>query len=176
VRIIEGGNLSSARAFAYPIAVNEDVEYRGTDFSQDVPHTDDVFAVAAGVRLVLKGCNLVNVKVPDGAEIKGGNLSHGVLANTGDATRPQVRLLCECSKCATALAELQDRIAAGTLPKDESGMVDHSAMKAHYTVRRADSAKVTADRTRSANGNAAAMSRFGRTVTSQLQTSLGRGT
>lgn len=172
MRTIDGGNLSSARGFAYPIAVDEDVEYVGTNFSQDLPHTDGVFAVAPGVRLRLVDCNLVNVKVPDGGEIIGGNLLHGILANTGDSARPQVRLLCECAKCCVYRRILN----LGNLPRDDGGRVKHHLLKDVARARRESATDLSDDRTWQAASNAAAMTRFGRTVTAQLQASLGRGT
>jgi hypothetical protein len=120
-------------------------------------------------------CNLVNVKVPDGVLIHGGNLHHGIDAPTGDPARPVVRLLCECEKCCTALAQLQDDIAAGTLPKNERGMVLHHEMKPRYVERRKDGSKVIDDRARAATGNLDALKKYGQDLSPSLMTTLARG-
>lgn len=161
----------------YPIVIDEDTTFVGANFSQENPHTDGIFSVSPGVRLVFdEHCNLLNVTIPDGAEIHGGNLEHGIDAPTGDLARPTIKLLCECEKCCTADAQLAEDIAARTLPQDAQGRILHHEMKARYAARRLSSATVTADRSRSATKNAAVMTRFGRTVTSALRTQLGRGT
>lgn len=98
--IVEGGNFAYTRGVAYPIVVDQDTTFVGANFMQERPHTEGVFDVRPGVVLTLTDCNLVNVTVPDGAVIDGGNGIHGEPTETGDKDRPTVFLLCECEKCA----------------------------------------------------------------------------
>jgi hypothetical protein len=140
--IISGGNFSWTRGVKYPIVISEDTEYRGANFSQEHPHTDGVFAVAPGVvlRFVVDEdgthCNLTNLTVPDGAIIEGGNLSHGTMEETGDPKRPEVRMLCECDKCAPAWAQINEDIEAGELPKNDKGHILHHEMKERIRARK----------------------------------------
>lgn len=162
----------------YPIVLEEDLDIVGANFSQQAPHTPIFdFRAPAGslvlptVRLI--DCNLTNVTVPDGVAIHGGNGLHGVLAATGDAARPTVRLLCECAKCVTFRRVLQD---AENLPRDPQGRILHHLLKDVARARRLDSTALSDDRTWQADSNTAAMQKYGRTVTVALQTSLARGT
>ncbi|HEU4395174.1 MAG TPA: hypothetical protein VFS92_06380 [Planctomycetota bacterium] len=158
----------------YPIAIDEDTTFFGSNFSQQTPHTEGIFSVAPGVRLVFdEDCNLLNVTLPDGAEVHGGNGQHGIDAPTGDAARPTIKLLCECARCCTYRRVLQDTAA---LPRDEKGRILHHLLKDAARARRENSTDLSADRTWQADSNLAAMARFGRTVTTALRTQLGRGT
>lgn len=134
----------------YPLVIDGDTEFRGTNFAQESPHTEIFSVVAAPGSLVnpvlrFVDCNLVNVRVPDGAEIVGGNLAHVVPTETGDKDRPIVSLLHECEKCASAWRELNDAIEAGDLPKDASGRILHHEMKGRYAARREFEGLVEAD-------------------------------
>ena len=130
------------------IRIEEDTEFRGSNFAQPEPHTVVFEIVSAGlvnpvVRFV--ECNLVNVTVPDGAEIVGGNLAQVVPTETGDKDRPTVNLLHECDKCASAVMEIRDAIESKDLPKDEKGRILHHAMKDRFRARRDFEALVEAD-------------------------------
>ena len=92
------GNYSHARGVAYPIQIDKDTIYEDANFAQEAPHTD-IFSVAPGVVITFVNCNLVNVTVPDGAQIHGGNLAQVVPTETGNKDRPTVNLLCVCEKC-----------------------------------------------------------------------------
>ncbi len=106
---------------------------------QDLPEVgaDGVFAVAPGILLRFEDCNLVNVTVPDGVEIAGGNLAH--------ITDFDLGTLCDCDRCATAQQGLAAAIADGTIIKDEDGRILHDQMKALFAVRRLDPAQVAVD-------------------------------
>lgn len=159
-----------------PIVVGEDTLFKNCNFSQPTPHTV-VFDVKPGVAVEFEDCNLVNVTVPDGATVVGGNGRHGVRVATDapNGGKPYTTVLCECQKCCTYLALLRERISAGTLPKDSTGRVLHSDLKDAARARRQDATALAADRTRSASDNAAALAKYGKTVTLALRTSLGRG-
>lgn len=135
MRVVEGGNFAYTRGVAYPIVVSEDTEYRGSNFAQAAPHTT-IFLVAMDVRVRFVECNLVNVTVPDGAEIVGGNLAHIVPTETGNPERPIINLLHECEKCSSAVMELRDGIESSDLPKDETGRILHHALKDRFRARR----------------------------------------
>lgn len=169
------GNFSYTRGVKYPIVVAEDTLFLGCNFAQAAPHTA-IFDVKPGVAVRFEECNLVNVTVPDGVEIVGGNGRHLVSVPLVGQVKPATNLLCECNKCCTYTAELQARLAAGTCPKDATGRVVHSSLKDGARARRLNSTTLSADRTKAANDNAAAMTKYGRTVTAALQTSVGRGT
>ena len=141
----DGGNYSYSRGVSYPIPVTEDTEYRLANFCQQTPHTAGIFDVAPGVLLRLVGCNLVNVSVPDGAEIIGGNLAHVVPTETGNPDRPTINLLHDCSLCASAWREINEGIEFGDLPKDASGVILHNEMKERFRARRDFEALVEAD-------------------------------
>ena len=141
----DGGNYSWSRGVKYPIVIAEDTEFVLANFAQASPHTAGIFDVAPGVLLRLVGCNLVNVSVPDGAEIVGGNLAHVVPTETGDPARPTINLLHDCSLCASAWREINEGIEFGDLPKDASGTILHHEMKERYRARRDFEMLVEAD-------------------------------
>lgn len=176
--LVEGRAYQTWRWPGYPIVIDQDTEFRDCNFAQVTPHTE-IFTVVAGpfvtpvVRFV--DCNLVNVKVPDGAEIEGGNLAQIVRAPTGDANRPETNLLCECLKCCTAVKVLRQAIAARDKGAFDGTRWKHHVLKPRYTEARKDAALVQAARDERAAENLAAMQKFGRTVTLALRSSLKRG-
>ena len=96
MRLIPKGNFSAGRV-PYPIIIAEDTTYLRANFSQPTPHTG-IFAVAPGVRLVFgdpaddsKGCNLVNVTVPEGAETYRCNTGQlNLRVPTGGSVKPPI--------------------------------------------------------------------------------------
>lgn len=167
MRVLRGGNFSHAYndREKYRVAIDggrlvisEDTMFVGSNFSQAQPHTA-AFDVRNGARLVLEDCNLVNVTVPDGAEIHGGNLAHVIPTETGNPARPTVNLLHECGKCASARKELASRIANGTLPKDETGRIRHDSLKGDFRARRAGPSAAD-DLTAHVAENAAALAKW----------------
>lgn len=159
------------RGLSYPIVVSEDTTFEECNFMQQNPHTTGVFSVAPGVRLVLKRCNLINVTVPDEAEVVGGNLAHLVPLSVG-GRRGSVNLLHECDACAAAQRVLRESLLNGTLAKTEQGFVDHDQMKARFRARRL--ALTDGDRTQHAAENDAVASRYSVTIDQQTRTRLGR--
>ena len=155
---VNRGNYAHTRGII-AVAVHEDTHYIGTNFAQAEPHTD-LFLVAPGVTVTFEECNLVNCTVPDGAIIIGGNLSHGTMADTGNPERPQVRLLCECEKCACCRQEMQDCTdgKCGWV-KDEKGRILHHEMKERFRGRR-QGPKKNADGVKHRAENAAALAKW----------------
>lgn len=144
-----------------PIPVTEDTLFKNCNFAQPTPHTV-VFDVKPGVALEFEDCNLINVTVPDGAAIRGGNLAHLVRVETGGATKPFINTLHECEKCAAAVKELREAIEAGDLPKDKNGRILHHAMKERYAARRDFDMLVEADEADLSDENAAALEKWGK--------------
>jgi hypothetical protein len=99
----------------YPLTIDEDTTFENCNFSQEKPHTDGVFKVADGAKVVFVDCTLVNVRIPDGAEIHGGNARH-LIRDEGAG----VNLLCECEKCCSYFGELQDAIAEQAAEREAS--------------------------------------------------------
>lgn len=165
MRVINGGNWSHARGVKYPIVISEDTEYRGSNFAQESPHTE-IFSVEPAADSLVNPtlrfveCNLVNVKVPDGAEIVGGNLAHLVRTATGGAAKPFINLLHECEKCSTAVKEIREAIEGGDLPKDEAGRILHHEMKVRFAARREFEMLVESDVADLSDENAAALEKW----------------
>ena len=179
-----------------PYAIDVDTKIIGGIFRQETPHTV-LFSLVPGVKLVIQGDGqYVNCTLPDAAEIVGfPNLSHGVeVAVPGE--RGSVRLLCECSKCCTAQAELdelreavkdmnwiqQSAIEVPMGVRDADGRRVHSrpggkSLKERFRARRLDAVKVSADRTRAAAANLAALRKHDPTgqIRTALHTTLKRG-
>ena len=173
----------------YPLVVAEDTAFIDCKFAQAGTHTDGVFDVKPGVRLVFgepdedkaatpradgswpRGdCTLVNLKIPDEANVLGGNSIHRVPFATGDRDKPFIGLLCECLKCCTYRGQL-----LAEMPRDRGGRVLHDAVWELAVQRRRDPAKVAADREVARLSNESAVAKYGRTVTAALRTSLKRG-
>lgn len=100
----------------YPIVISEDTTFKLTNFTQAVPHTA-IFELAEGVKLRFESCNLVNVTVPDGAEIFSSNNVQVVPVETGDKNRPTINTLHDCDKCASFTKVLREEITKGEWQK-----------------------------------------------------------
>lgn len=159
----------------YPLVITEDTAFIDCNFAQDATHTDGLFSIKSGVRVVfgepdedkaaghdkdgrlLRGdCLIVNVKIPDACEVFGGNSVHRILTPTGNPLRPMVGLLCECMKCASYRGELLRE-----MPRDKAGRVKHDIVWERTLERRKDSAKVSSDRAVASASNAAAIAKHG---------------
>lgn len=114
-----------------PIVLEGALELEGVNFEQAAPHTE-VFQLAAGAVVVFRDCRLINVTVPDGVTIDGGNLQHGH-SETLDGV--STFTLCECDKCVSARLVLARRAVDGTLPM-VNGRVQHHELKAEIRDRR----------------------------------------
>lgn len=158
------------------LTIAADSHFIECNFSQALPHTP-VFDLVAGVRLVLEECNLVNVSVPDGAEVIGGNLAHIVTIQAGDALlgeKAYTNLLHECAACACARQEMQECLN-GTKAwiRDAKGRVLHHEMKERFRLRRLG-ARAPADLTKHRAENDAVVTRWSRTLDAAAETRLGR--
>jgi hypothetical protein len=175
VRRVDGGNFSwvrtdertpASRRVAYPIRIEVDTHFVRSNFAQERPHTA-IFELVDGARLVLEECNLVNVTVPDGAEILGGNLVHLERVAVEDPERPLRHLLHECDKCAAAHRELvevllEDRDGdRGAALKDEKGRVLHHIAKERFRARREDVLVASEDLAQLRAGNEVALEAAG---------------
>lgn len=112
------------------ILVEEDLVLERVNMEQAEPHSP-VLALARGVSLVLRDCRLMNVTVPDGVVVDGGNLLHGhrEVINGIETTT-----LCECDKCIAARLVLWERAVAGTLPMVD-GRIQHHQLKEEFRAR-----------------------------------------
>jgi hypothetical protein len=121
VKTIPKENFSCGRGVKYPIVITEDTTFHGCSFAQMEPHTDGIFDIKPGVRVCFgipepkdqqeaneSHCNLMNVKVPDGVEVYGGNLAQVHRTETGNPERPVINLLCDCDKCAPVRPVIQE--------------------------------------------------------------------
>lgn len=128
------GNFSRTRRISYPIRVEEHTLFKACNFAQASPHTV-IFDPAPGVLLTFEECNLLNVSVPDGAIIIGGNLLQGIRRETGNPERPDVMTLCDCEKCACVRPTIQ-KILKTKLCRDEKGRWLHHRLKEIVRERR----------------------------------------
>ena len=153
-----GGNFAYTRGTRYPIVVTEPTIYTGVNFTQKHPHTDIFYLSGRGLVLFNK-CNLVNVSVPAGAVINGGNLGHFVRTATGNPKRPYINLLHECSKCATAVVVIRKFAAAkrSRPGRDIHGRWNHDILKRVYKERRKHPELMEADLALIRAENAAAL-------------------
>jgi hypothetical protein len=145
----------------YPLVIDEDTTFVGRSFAQEKPHTDGIFDVAVGVRLVLEECTLVNVTVPDVAEIVGGSPGQLISTATGNPERPFTNLLCTCEKCCVVQPVLEAMIEAEDLScRDEKGRWLHHELKAVYEECRADAELSAAYKELVQAGNKAALAKL----------------
>lgn len=129
-------NFAYTRGIPYPMVITEDTRFIGCNFTQAAPHTE-IFDVAEGVTVVFEECNLLNVSVPDGAEVYGGNLAHVLrvpvedpeLDENGYPLRDFVNLLCDDERCVSAAAVIRGKIKDRSVPKDSRGRIKHHEMK-----------------------------------------------
>ncbi len=127
----------------------------GVNFSQAIPHTD-LFEVDPSVSvLIFRNCNLINVTVPDGAIIDGGNPAQMIPTATGNRNRPYANLLCEDVTCAAVHPILRPICAAQDRRYWANGRLQHHLLKPLYRARRTDPVRATEDLTAIRAENAA---------------------
>lgn len=138
--------------FTPPIEIAHDVIFLGCNFAQRLPHTP-LFVVAPGVRVCfgdptpqgqreanLGICNLVNVTLPDGVEVYGGNPAQLEYVVTENPDLPLVSLLHDCPKCHVVRPIIQEILEFGNRGafRDQYGRWLHHELKPHYRARRLD--------------------------------------
>jgi hypothetical protein len=122
-----GPRMEEWQFLGYPIVLDQDTVFLGTNFAQQYPHTEGVFQIEPGVRVVfgilvdglvaeLATVNLENVTIPDEVAPEDiGNIHNAqlVYTDTGNPDFPVLATLHECPKCVTFVRAVREEIVAG---------------------------------------------------------------